>query len=439
MDSVYNRKGFRYIHCIADPTFPSTKYHRASEVEPYMPRFDYEDSSSHIRFDKSAMAVTTEKGYRMARANVGVREGKWFWECKILSGVKSPNREDDSQDSFGGHVRPGFSRREASLDSPVGFDSYSYGLRDIAGQAVHNSRPINFFPPGESICEGDVIGFEIHLPSLSLHKKVVEGTYNKAVDVSDDIELHGSQVHDILRDRLPIRYRSRVYFELFEYQPTKEMEERLHPPSVHIAPSAAASQEPNPNHSIVAFRTLPFSCIKVYKNGKLMGSPFKDLFAFLPLASKPIQQSGGAGPREGLDDGMLGYFPSISCFQGGAAEANFGPDFWYPPPDMNADEDVDMVCSSDNRSNNASFKRIRPFCERYNEQIAEDIVCDIIDEVDLWVQDGGDAQKQVGENGDAVQTHQPTDSTANGLESTAATTTPHGQAVELTELVQDEE
>ena len=378
----------------------------------------------------------------MARANVGIREGKWYWECKILSGVENPNNQYEDG-YFGGHVRPGFSRREASLDSPVGFDSYSYGLRDIAGQSVHNSRPVNFFPPGESICEGDVIGFEIHLPSLSLHKKVVEGTFNKAVDVSDDVELHGTQANDVLRDRLPIRYKSHVYFEQFEYQPIKEMEERLHPPSIHVPASAAANQEPNPNHPNVAFRTLPFSCIKVYKNGKLMGTPWKDLLAFLPLASKPNSQN-SVGAREGLDDGTLGYYPSISVFQGGVAHANFGPDFEFPPPDLNlnSDEDVDMVGDGSTRLDNSSpFKRVRPLCERYNEQIAEDIVYDILDEVDLWMLDGGDAKSQAA-NGDAAPNAEPSGGMANGIEAAVAGVASNGvngQAGELNEIVQDDE
>ena len=154
--SVYNRKGFRYTHCIADPAFPSSLYHRQSETEPYGPRMNFEDSSSHILFDQSGKIITTEKGFRMARANVGVREGKWYWECKILSGVKHklPNGE---QPEPGGHVRIGWARREASLDGPAGFDAYSYGLRDIAGQKVHMSRPRDFFPPGEDIKEGDVL------------------------------------------------------------------------------------------------------------------------------------------------------------------------------------------------------------------------------------------------------------------------------------------
>ncbi|MCJ1251928.1 hypothetical protein MMC30_009166 [Trapelia coarctata] len=446
-EHVYNRKGFRYTHCIADPAFTFSQFHRLSETEPFSPRFDYEDASSHILFDERAQTITTEKGFRMARANVGAREGKWYWECKILSGVQPADQNEPigaAVDSSG-HVRIGFSRREASLDTPVGFDAYSYGLRDVAGQKVHMSRPKDFMPPGEQICEGDVIGLEINLPSLTLHRKVVEGSYNKAVDVSDDVEPHGAEAPDIIRDRLPIRYKSHLYFEQFEYQSTKELEELMNPSPIITANSTSTNAAPNPNHALVALRTLPFSCIKVYKNGRYMGSPFTDLLAFLPPASKPLHQ---VGARDGLDDGMLGYFPSVSVFRGGAAEVNFGPDFWYPPPDIiPPDGDVDMigVDSTTNAPTNdapTSLKRLRPLAERYNEQIAEDILYDVIDEVDLWAQDGGKTETLKGGSNPTPTVLGPVDPRAPGVDASiaeAGAVLGNGQTGEIKEIVQEEE
>ena len=344
-------------------------------------------------FDESGKITTTEKGYRMARANVGVREGKWYWECKIISGVKPRLPNGDEQEP-GGHVRIGWARREASLDGPVGFDAYGYGLRDIGGQIVHMSRPKDFFPPGEDIKEGDIIGLEINLPSLSLHRKVVEGYYNKAVDVADNLESPGAAAPDIIRDRVPIRYKAHLYFEQFEYHSTKELEDLMNPSPVLSSTNNISTEQPNPNHPVVSMRTLPFSCIKVYKNGQFMGTPFTDLLAFLPPASKPQPQ---VGAREGLDDGMLGYFPAVSVFRGGAAEVNFGPDFWYPPPEMVKEDDVDMAAGAGSADfdgkgkgkEKEEEKELQPVGNRYNEQIAEDIVYDLIDEVDFWLQDGG--------------------------------------------------
>lgn len=444
---MYNRKGFRYTHCIADPAFTFTQYHRLSETEPFTPRFDYEDASSHIFFDEPARSITTEKGFRMARANVGAREGKWYWECKILSGVKRSHDEASglATGDMGGHLRLGFSRREATVDTPVGFDAYSYGLRDVAGQKVHMSRPKPFMPTGEQLCEGDVIGLEINLPSLTLHRKVVEGSYNKAVDVSDDVEPHSAESPDIIRDRLPIRYKSHLYFEQFEYHSCKELEELMNPSPVIATTSTSTTAAPNPNHALAALRTLPFSCIKVYKNGQYVGTPFTDLLAFLPPASKPSNQ---VGARDGLDDGMLGYFPSVSVFRGGAAQVNFGPDFWYPPPDIALlNEDVDMLgepttYSATKSGTASSLKKLRPLAERYNEQIAEDVMYDIIDEVDLWAQDAGQTEAQKGVSDPAPTVLGPVDPAAPGLDATMANTADMiepGHTGEIKEIIQEDE
>ena len=383
----------------------------------------------------------------MARANVTAREGNWYWECRILRGVKPTSQEETNNTvgDVGGHVRLGFSRREASLDTPVGFDAYSYGLRDVTGQKVHMSRPKDFMPAGESICEGDVIGLEINLPSLLLHRKVVEGSYNKAVDVSDEVEPQGGETSDIIRDRLPIRYKAQLYFEQFEYQSGKELEELMNPSPVIATTATSSTAAPNPNHAQVSLRTLPFSCIKVYKNGRYVGTPFTDLLAFLPPASKPAHQ---VGARDGLDDGMLGYFPSISVFRGGAAEINLGPNFWYPPTDPTTlDDDVDMLADGETHEvarddTLEPLKKLRPLAERYNEQIAEDITYDIIDEVDLWEQDGGKTEAQVGITSSAATILGPVDPTAPGVDAAVAEANvmgDTGQTGEIKEIVQEEE
>jgi len=195
-EHVFNRKSFRYTNAIVDPAFPSSQYHRSSETEPFGPRIDFKDAGSHVVFDNQMMAVSTEKGFRMARANVGAREGRYYWECRILSGIKADPLDSEAN----GHVRVGWSRREGSLEGPVGYDPYSYGIRDVAGEKVHMSRPKAF--ANADFCEGDVMGLEITLPSLALHRKVVDGVYNKAVDVSDDLDPASSNDYmDIIRDR----------------------------------------------------------------------------------------------------------------------------------------------------------------------------------------------------------------------------------------------
>ena len=147
--SVYSKKGFRYTRAIVDPLFPAIQYHRQSETI-FHPAFNPEDTAPLILFgDPSCRVVTTNKGFRTARANVFAREGRFYWECKILSGIKQ-----DPLDAEGaGHIRCGFVRREATLDGPVGFDCYSYGLRDVDGQKMHMSRPKDFY--GSDFVEGE--------------------------------------------------------------------------------------------------------------------------------------------------------------------------------------------------------------------------------------------------------------------------------------------
>lgn len=353
----------------------------------------FEDAAPHLFFDKSGKHITTDKGWRMSRANIAIREGRWYWECKITRGLlKEPPAPGSEQAESRGHVRLGFARREAAIDAPAGFDAYSYGLRDKEGQTVHMSRPKDFFPAGEDIQEGDVIGMEINLPSEQLHRKVVTGHFNPAVDVLEEADHKTTEAPNIVRDRLPIRFKAHIYFETPDYHTTPELEDLMNPSPMSTSGTGTGQHEgPNPNHPVPCMRTLPNSWIKIYKNGVDMGTAFTNLFAFLPLASKPATAK-QPDAREGLDDGMLGYYPAVSVFRGGAAEVNFGPNFWYPPPGYQRDgEDAAMTGTDEEEQQIAKAKQQeppRPMAERYDEQIVEDIVHDIVDEVDFWMQDG---------------------------------------------------
>jgi len=130
---------------------------------------------------------------------------------------------------------------------------------------------------------------------------------------------------------------------------------------------------------------------KVFKNGKEMGIAFENLLAFLPPASVPSTEAVKAGARTGFDDGMVGYFPAISAFNGGVAQVNFGPNFWHPPEEMakQREQDIQMQGNDAVEKQIPEGRRLRAIGERYKEQIAEDIVWDMVDEVDFFVQDGG--------------------------------------------------
>ncbi|KAL7504788.1 hypothetical protein ACHAXN_004779 [Cyclotella atomus] len=129
------------------------------------------------------------RGYRMSRASHGVGSGCYYYEAIVLGngsgiGQKRPRDEDSSREkenvesreassNDGGHVRLGWSTRLGDLQAPVGYDKYSYAVRDIMGSRVHNSRRedkwggVGFFP-------GDVIGFAICLNEKSIDGAAVQ-------------------------------------------------------------------------------------------------------------------------------------------------------------------------------------------------------------------------------------------------------------------------
>ncbi|CAK7272821.1 transcription factor, contains a PHD finger motif [Sporothrix epigloea] len=472
-----NRRGYVYEGGIADPRFSASHYFRQTEPKPHYAHFSFEDAPPNVFFDQTGLNIHGEMGFRTARANVAARQGRWYWECKVTRGILKGADRNVKQDGGGsrasepashGHVRVGWARREASRDAPVGYDAYGYGIRDRKGQKVHMSRPKEFFSvqrsttsnggstsggvggdgnDEEDICEGDVIGLEIQLPSEALHRKVVHGTYNPAVDIEDERpDSNRDDAPNIIRDRIPFRFQTtKTVFEKFEYLPTRELDDLANPaPTLNGsantgAPNSAASKKnstiglstssggepPNPNHPVSCLRTLPGSYIRVYKNGKLQGTPWTNLLSFLPPASSTNSKL-QEGAREGLDDGTLGYYPAVSVFRGGAAEVNFGPDFWYPPPDEDLelkiggsghdvengsngivrDDDEDSCLPKSSNRGPPSLTKLRPIGERYAEQIAEDIVYDIIDEAYFWMLDGGGAGNGVDDAdiGDSTRT-----------------------------------
>lgn len=445
VDLAENKKGFRYTRAIADPHFPHKQYFRNTSPPPHYARLSFEDADKLMHFTTNALITTNEKGWRMVRSNVCAREGTLYYEIKIHRGVPVTGPDPDAQGPQP-HVRFGWARREAPLDAPVGFDGYSYGITDVRFETMHRSRPGKFYQPKKSkaktvkgaaaapqfvtlaledqdVKEGDVIGLEIQLPSLNLHQKVVSGVYNPAVDAGDgfDDQAHtldpGADTLDIVRDRIPVLYKSNTYFEAFDHVSTKHMESyadrttNLSSLASQINYSTgkdAIKAPPGPNHEQPALRTLPHSAIRVYKNGKPIGTAFENLLAFLPPASAPSKLP--AGGREGFDDGLVGYYPAVSCFWGGIAEVNFGngrQGFWappahlahtkdthnVPPPTTAEGPDVEMrdagIDASGAKNGWNPGRLCRPIAERYREQIAEDVVWDIVDEVDFFMQDGG--------------------------------------------------
>lgn len=133
------------------------------------------------------------RGYRMSRATHGISQGLYYYEVLILdppkvseivasfpSNIRMGNKLQEQvkvalaaekegkpadPTGFGGHVRLGFSNRTGDLQAPVGYDKWSYAIRDIGGSRIHASKRDDTWG-GETFGPGDVIGCAISiLPS----------------------------------------------------------------------------------------------------------------------------------------------------------------------------------------------------------------------------------------------------------------------------------
>lgn len=394
VDKLTNKNGFRYSYAIADPGFPHIKY-RQTDIRPYHARFSFEDSPAAISFSEDARAVTTNDAWHTARANVCVREGTYYYEARVISGVVNDSQSDTrpggsrSTSSSRGHVRLGFARREADLDVNVGVDCYGYGIRDLNGEVVNRMRCEFFFPKGEAINEGDVIGMLITLPPLSIHKKIVEGTYDPNID-GDCTNSSKAQATatNIIRDRIPFHYKSDFCWQQSNVFSTKYLRDY----AFNLKETPTFGQPSPVNSEDASLRTLPGSSITIFKNGVKMGTPFKDLYAFLPPASRLANGTNnlGIGERENADDGMIGYYPAVSCYGGGAVECRFEGPWWVGHPEQTE-----------------SGEPILPIGDRFNDQIAEDVVADIVDEVEAMFTWGG-------VDGDVIENNNTLDATASG-------------------------
>ncbi|RHZ82717.1 hypothetical protein Glove_104g29 [Diversispora epigaea] len=387
------RHGFKYLPCQGDKLFPFMQY-RNSELPPYGLRLSKEDASLSVWISGDQLTTTTEYGFSMARANCPVKEGKWFYEVFIDRGGEG---KIDGKD--GAHVRVGWARREGNRNSPVGSDAYSYGFRDLTGHKVHQSRLSRF---GEPFKTGDVIGLYISLPPS-----------NK---VYPDYQLKCPK-----RRRIPILFKGDTIFEYKDYKPTSKMNELLELPKKRKenkfwwqqkqeeAKTSSTSSPP-------VIPMLPGSKIIVYKNGVCQGVAFENLYSFLPIIDERTNED-----TLTEDDGSLGYYPAVSMFRGGTCTLNFGPYFRYPPP-LDPELEVRNVqkktsntpiststsstststsstssssllllaltatsnISTKKNNNNCGARKWRPMSERYMEHIAEDVLYDIIDEIELW-------------------------------------------------------
>lgn len=380
-----NRLGFRYIPAGLSPLGSKLNYRMIESNPKGYVRVSWEDRSPFVKVTEDGMRLCGEKGYRSARLNVPIREGKWYLEVKVEhgGGAKMP----DSMAKEGAHVRLGWGRREAMLNCPVGLDGYSYGYLDKDGRKVTLSRPK---PYGRPFASGDTVGLYISLPP------------KRKPDESDPYDPAHQK-----RERIAIDFKGQAYFESVEYPQSREMaalmdsatnkaKDTTPVASVSTSKKGATTKnvsergsgrggksrsEPAPLENLPI---LSGSTVAFFVNGESQGIAFQDIYDYLQLRSIPSQRSNRNKRRqkEGyvehtdnpFDDGWLGYYPFISLFNGARVRINAGPDFEFPPP-----LDIDGHLAGDD-NNDTKERTWRPLCDRYDEFIQEQRALDERDE-----------------------------------------------------------
>ncbi|WFC97808.1 transcription factor, contains a PHD finger motif [Malassezia yamatoensis] len=346
-----NKNGWRYMAAGPAAQWLPTTVYRTLEIAPECVHWSWQDRSSFMRISEDAMVVGSDNGFRSVRTNTGLRHGAWYFEIEILPPDSSSQPTLPMRD--GPHARVGFARREAALNAPVGWDAYSYGIRDKNGAKVTLSRPKPF---GRAFGPGDVVGLYIRLPG------------------KDSPAPKGSE-HAIHQNRVPIRFKGQLYFESLEYPTSKEMEDlmdrnrhgelgstsEVSPSTKPTVPTKWTEREekrpskPHNNPQLRPLPTLADSCIGFTINGEPQGIAFQDLYDYRPLleseTSKKRDRRKASGEltthssvsailrsrMNAYDDGLLGYYPTVSLY-GGARARLIPSNFRYPPQPELEDE-----------------------------------------------------------------------------------------------------
>ena len=377
-DLPNNKRGFKYQPCRPNPCLHSKMY-STTDLPPYGVHWSYFDRSSEMYVSENLLIAGTleEFGWRSTRSNIAIREGRCYVEYKIVNGINVNNENNEinlndrnEQKTQKPHVRIGLGRREGSLEAPVGFDGYSYGIRDVKGEIVHLSKRTDI--GGVDLCVGDIIGLLIELPTMELQKEIskkmiLQKTLSDPIDEEikrKDLKLLDNTLINkgIERDMIPIKYKGEMFFEEYEYTESKAMEHLLNPVTVFGERAISDKERFKP-------ATLPGSSITLFVNGKKKCVPFEKLYAFLPPASEQkmtkSDKKGKADFSIDVDDGSLGYYPMVSSFCGGAVEINSSNDPWIMPEDL--EEKINIG-------------EIKMYGRKFNDKVVQDVVVDLIDD-----------------------------------------------------------
>ena len=172
-----------YVHLSARDSAPQLKMDDSRLILNHQSQSSASSSNTSSSNTTNTNSAFIMRGYRMSRASHGVSSGLSYYECTILDPISCPapstenytlgsalqqaiqNQEPDNGGKnvrMIGHTRIGWSMRTAELQAPVGYDQWSYGLRDISGSKIHNSKRDDRWG-GFSFGPGDIVGFAIFL------------------------------------------------------------------------------------------------------------------------------------------------------------------------------------------------------------------------------------------------------------------------------------
>ncbi|CCD26803.1 Bre2p NDAI_0I02340 [Naumovozyma dairenensis CBS 421] len=447
-DIPLNKRNFIYRVCSPNPLFKELGY-CVSEYPFDEPGFNLMDRSNRISLlqgTNDTISVKEYLGWRTSRADVCIKEGTAYWEVEILNGgtpidksaIKTANGNDASNDNYNHriplqvkkdllnttpHVRMGISRREASLEGPVGFDSYGYGLRDNALESVHKGKIQQVLKTMDAVRSGDILSFVLELPSIDVQKEQAaeytrrriealiqhstkinnvsnnmdyaeeNGPLRKKIKIQESRRAFQKALLDdidydnVIRDHIAIRYKNQLFFEATDYVKTTK-------PDYYSSDKRERED----------YYQLTGSSLRVYLNGEYLGNAFEDLKPVLPPFSelqynekfyqnywrhgRPLEENssdirnstynlelkterGSLLRNKYVNNNKLGYYPTVSCFNGGTARIITQP--------------RKMKYLNDVKEHVRDIESLKTLDIIFEEQIAEDIVWDIIDEVEECV------------------------------------------------------
>eukprot|EP01130_Rhizamoeba_saxonica_P019193 TRINITY_DN9854_c0_g1_i1.p1 TRINITY_DN9854_c0_g1~~TRINITY_DN9854_c0_g1_i1.p1 ORF type:complete len:525 (-),score=112.03 TRINITY_DN9854_c0_g1_i1:8-1390(-) len=302
---------------ISDESRVKKKRKLSKLPEPEMMIFDYytpekynfkkialvpANSSTEIIITNNGLTARNQKGYRMGMASHHVIEGGWYWEAVLEDPLKFQRKRKDPNPSW----RLGWSSSRSSVQAPVGYDELSYGYISACGKKVNNATPAEY---GEPYKAGDVIGFFIEVPEVESDEESVNDKM-KVDTILNSNNNNNNEPEFVNKDKKPGNsLPSEVMVEsMFENLDSGNAIDTKNKVDTEIGAEDHNSQSANTKPDKEDMRLIG-SKIVFYKNGINQGVAYEDIL-----------------------DGD--YYPAVSLYYQAQVTCNFGPDFKYPPDDI---------------------------------------------------------------------------------------------------------